>query len=77
MQKVDLPIRFAKLNENCGLPNLFTDYQIRHLGNPSGLPEILTPDNYNNLYYTLFGVMVISYMHTNVLSLLLFGMTKT
>ena len=33
--------------------------------------------NYNNLYYTLFGVMVISYMHTNVLSLLLFGMTKT
>ena len=21
--------------------------------------------NYNNLYYTLFGVMVISYMHTN------------
>ena len=32
---------FTKLNENCGLPDLFTDYQIRHHGNPSGLPEIL------------------------------------
>ena len=41
MQKVDLPTRFTKLNENCGLPIFFTDYQIRHLGNPSGLPEIL------------------------------------
>ena len=29
------------MNENCGLPDLFTDYQIRYLGNPSGLPEIL------------------------------------
>ena len=41
MQQVDLPTSFTKLNENCGLPDLFTDYQIRHLGNPSGLPEIL------------------------------------
>ena len=41
MQKVDLPTSFTKLNTNCGLPDIFTDYQIRHLGNPSGLPEIL------------------------------------
>ena len=41
MQKVDLPTSFTKLNENCGLPDIFTDYQIRHLGNPSGLPDIL------------------------------------
>ena len=41
MQKVDQPTSLTKLNENCGLPDLFTDYQIRHLGNPSGLPEIL------------------------------------
>ena len=41
MQKVDLEASFIKCNENCGLPDLFTDYQIRHLGNPSGLPEIL------------------------------------
>ena len=41
MQKVDRPTSLTKLNENCGLPDLFTDYQIRHLGNPSGLPEIL------------------------------------
>ena len=41
MQNVDLPTSFTKLNENCGLPDIFTDYQIRHLGNPSGLPEIL------------------------------------
>ena len=41
MQKVDLPTSFTKLNENCGLPDIFTDYQIRHLGNPSGLPENL------------------------------------
>ena len=41
MQKVDLEASFTKCNENCGLPDLFTDYQIRHLGNPSGLPEIL------------------------------------
>ena len=41
MQKGDLPTSFTKLNENCGLPDLFTDYQIRHLGNPSGLPGIL------------------------------------
>ena len=41
MQQVDLPTSFTKLNENCGLPDFFTDYQIRHLGNPSGLPEIL------------------------------------
>ena len=41
MQKVDPPTSFTKLNENCGLPDIFTDYQIRHLGNPSGLPEIL------------------------------------
>ena len=33
--------QFKKSNENCGLPDYFTDYQIRHLGNPSGLPEIL------------------------------------
>ena len=26
---------------SCGLPDYFTDYQICHLGNPSGLPEIL------------------------------------
>ena len=32
---------FTKLDENCGLPDFFTDYQIRHLGNPSGLPGIL------------------------------------
>ena len=41
MQKVDLSTSFTKLNENCGLPDFFTDYQIRHLGNPSGLPGIL------------------------------------
>ena len=41
MQKVDLPTSFTKLNENCGLPDIFTNYQIRHLGNPSGLPENL------------------------------------
>ena len=41
MQKVDLEASFIKCNENCGLPDLFTDYQIRHLGNPSGLPKIL------------------------------------
>ena len=41
MQKVDLPTSFTKLNENCGLPDFFTDYQIRHLGNPFGLPGIL------------------------------------
>ena len=41
MQKVDRPTSLTKLNENCGLPDLFTDYQIRHLGNPSGLPDIL------------------------------------
>ena len=41
MQQVDLPTSFTKLNENCGLPDFFTDYQIRHLGNPSGLPEML------------------------------------
>ena len=41
MQKVDLEASFTKCNENCGLPDLFADYQIRHLGNPSGLPEIL------------------------------------
>ena len=41
MQKIDLPTSFTKLNENCGLPDIFTDCQIRHLGNPSGLPEIL------------------------------------
>ena len=32
MQKVDLEASFIKCNENCGLPDLFTDYQIRHLG---------------------------------------------
>ena len=41
MQKVDLSTSFTKFNENCGLPDFFTDYQIRHLGNPSGLPGIL------------------------------------
>ena len=41
MQKVDRPTSLTKLNENCGLQYLFTDYQIRHLGNPSRLPEIL------------------------------------
>ena len=41
MQKVDLPTSFTKLNENCGLPDFFTDYQILHLCNPSGLPGIL------------------------------------
>ena len=41
MQKVDRPTSLTKLIENCGLPDLFTDYQIHHLGNPSGLPEIL------------------------------------
>ena len=41
MQKVYLSTNFTKLNENYGLPDCFTDYQIRHLGNPSGLPEIL------------------------------------
>ena len=33
--------QFTKCIENCGLPDLFTDYQILHLGNPFGLPEIL------------------------------------
>ena len=41
MQKVDRPTSLTKLNENCGLPDLFTDYQIRHLGNLSGLPNFL------------------------------------
>ena len=38
-----LPSSFTK-SENCGLPDVFTDYQIRHISNPSGLPEILLPD---------------------------------
>ena len=41
MQKVYLPSSFTNCNENCGLPDFLTDYQIRHLSNPSGLPEIL------------------------------------
>ena len=41
MQKVYLSTNFTKLNENYGLPDCFTDYQIRHVGNPSGLPDIL------------------------------------
>ena len=41
MQKVYLPSSFTKCNENCGLPDFLTDYQIRHLSNPSGLPEML------------------------------------
>ena len=41
MPKVYLPSSFTKCNENYGLPDFVTDYQIRHLGNPSGLPEIL------------------------------------
>ena len=41
MQKVYLASSFSKCNENCGLPDFLTDYQIRHLSNPSGLPEIL------------------------------------
>ena len=28
MQQVDLVTSFTKLNENCGLPDFFTDYQI-------------------------------------------------
>ena len=39
--KVDLPSSFTKCIENCGLPDFVTDYQIRHLGNPFGLPEML------------------------------------
>ena len=31
----------AVLQNVNGLPDFVTDYQIRHLGNPSGLPEIL------------------------------------
>ena len=41
MQKVYLPSSFTKCNENCGLPDFLTNYQIRHLSNPLGLPEIL------------------------------------
>ena len=41
VQKVYLPSSFTKCIENCGLPDFVTDYQIRHLGNPFGLPEIL------------------------------------
>ena len=33
--------QLKKCNENCGLPEFFTDYHIHHLGNPSGLPDIL------------------------------------
>ena len=40
MQKVYLPSSFTKCIENCGLPDFVTDYQIRHLDNPFGLPEI-------------------------------------
>ena len=29
-----------KCNENCGLTGLITDYQIHHLGNPSGILDI-------------------------------------
>ena len=29
MQKVYLPSSFTKCNENCGLPDFLTDYQIR------------------------------------------------
>ena len=32
--------QFYKFNENCWLPDFLTDCQIRHLGNPSGLPYI-------------------------------------
>ena len=41
MQKLYLPSSFTKCNENCGLPDFSTDYRIRHLGNPSRLPENL------------------------------------
>ena len=41
VQKVYLPSSLKKCNENCGLPAFFTDYQIRHIGNLSGSPEIL------------------------------------
>ena len=45
MQQVYLPTSFTKLNENCGLPDFFTDYQICLLGIPSGLstPDSRTP----------------------------------
>ena len=41
MCKNVLPSSFTKCIENCRLPDFVTDYQIRYLGNPSGLPEIL------------------------------------
>ena len=41
VQKVYLPSSFTKCIENCGLPDFVTDYQIRHLGNPFGIPYIL------------------------------------
>ena len=40
MQKVYLSTNFTKLNENDGLPDCFTDYQIRHLGNPVFCPGL-------------------------------------
>ena len=41
MQKGYLPSNFTKCIENCGIPDFCTDYQICHLSNPSGLPEML------------------------------------
>ena len=41
VQKVYLPSSFTKCIENCGLPDFVTDYQIRQLGNPFGIPYIL------------------------------------
>ena len=40
VQNVYLPSSFTKCIENCGLPDFVTDYQIRHLGNPFGLPKM-------------------------------------
>ena len=54
MQKVDIPSSFTKCNENCGLPDFLTDYQIRHLSNPSGLPEILPKIDPCTLAYVVF-----------------------
>ena len=41
VQKLFLPSSLQNVLKIVGYQIFFTDYQIRHLGNPFGLPEIL------------------------------------
>ena len=65
MHKVYLSTNFTKLNEKYGLPDCFTDYQIRHLGNPSGLPEILLKiDPCEEIKFTPDNILITKQTHT-------------